>query len=70
MVIIYKMGGNQSNRIKIQETVMNKSPTIKAGVLQSDQQVLRSRNQETNNLYQQQHTLAKRIRQETINFKK
>lgn len=64
------MGGNQSNRIKIQETMKNKSPTIRAIVEQSDQQETYNRNRVTNTLYQQQHTLAKRIRQETINFKR
>ena len=67
------MGGNQSfPRVKIpaEKFVKNMSSTIKPREKQSDQQEVRSRNALENGMFQQQHTLAKRIQEDKIRFKR
>ena len=65
------MGGKQSiNKIKIQDLPKgNTSSKIRVGVEQSQHQEIYNRNAVDNNLFQQQHTLAKRVQTEKIRFK-
>ena len=65
------MGGSQSiDKIKIKEVQKNMSPKLRAGVLQSQAQEIRSRNVVDNKMYQNQNTFAKKTPIHTINFKR
>ena len=67
------MGVNQSvPRVKIPASTLkkNKSSKIRPLVKQSQHQEVVSRNTSENKMFQQQHTLAKRVQMETISFKR
>lgn len=67
------MGVNQSiPRVKIPASTLKKnvSSKIRPGEKQTQHQEVRSRNTSDNDMFQQQHTLAKRSQMEKINFKR
>lgn len=67
------MGVNQSvPLVKIPASTLkkNKSSKIRPLVKQSQHQEVVSRNTSENKMFQQQHTLAKRVQMETISFKR
>lgn len=65
------MGLSQSHVKVTPENIKKdvRSPTIRAGVQQSQQQEMCSRNPSDNKLFQQQHKFARRMPTQTINFK-